>query len=203
MMGTVLSTVHLGKGRKFLVVDADPETDAYDALAGSLLEFGGDIFRKKTSGSNTDVAKLASGGTTVVNIMKASDETAVNNTLQDDDELFFAVGAGEKWDVEIVLFWKEGTGGGSIKFTVDVPGGSPTVSRYKPSSINGTSSAVPFGTNTNEFGNASTEQGHVLNATIDNTGGAATTLKVRWAQFTTDASPTTMLRGSTLKAVKF
>jgi hypothetical protein len=54
----------IGRNRHVVEVNADPRTTAVDALAGSLVIHGDLVYRKLTSGSNTDVS-LASKGDAV------------------------------------------------------------------------------------------------------------------------------------------
>lgn len=137
-----------------------------------------------------------------ITIPKTADETiSTTTTLQDDDELSFAVGANEVWLFEIVLFG-HGNTSSDIKIAFSIPSGA-----------SGRWGGVGF--NTSEVLDAQSEasltnphQLGVVNSSNDVfiaslfgtliTAGSSGTFKLQWAQYVSGGS-TTVAKGSFLR----
>ena len=152
----------------------------------------------------------ASGGPTVVR--KSSDETVTGSTtLQDDDELTFAIGANETWAVEVHLYLRASTAfDGNVKFATSAPagatgrhsvtgldpsnGGGATTGTVKNQSFGGLSTALSVGVAAS--GSADSYALYTASVVNDSTPGDVT---VQWAQLNASGT-TTVLAGSFLVA---
>lgn len=139
-----------------------------------------------------------SGGQ-VATVVKTSNETVNNsNVLQDDDELFFDVGANEKWAFRFVLQANSGATP-DLRFAVTAPSGA--VCRVGFADIEGAKSIGQYGCGVTTGvvpGNTSADVYEVV-GTIEN-GATAGTVHLQWAQFTANASNTIVYAGSYLFA---
>ena len=137
-------------------------------------------------------------------VTKAVDESVTSSTvLQDDDHLQFAIGASEAWSVSLVLGLPAAPGG--IKIALTAPSGA--AGWWALRAIDGTgyvfegakmSSTFVDGdvTGTATVAGTITVQGYCLNSTTPGT------FKLRWAQSSSNGTPSTLKRGSTLEYVK-
>lgn len=138
---------------------------------------------------------------------KASDETVNNSsTLQNDDDLYFAIAANEVWGFHFILDYLSGTTP-DIKFAVTVPSGatiaggllgmaSGSVSRGMIR-LSGVAVAQDgLGVTPGAHNYMTTIHGFVVNST--NAGN----VQLQWAQNTANASDTKVLAGSHLLAHK-
>jgi hypothetical protein len=145
-------------------------------------------------------------------VVKSGDESVANDTLQNDDELFFAVGTNEVWIFEMVLFVNSGTSNTpDIKWDFTIPA-SATI-KYGAQSMSTGATGVNgvqfmFGVETATvlgsgaaITTATIETMPIyLNGTV-RTAGTAGTVQFRWAQnVTTGGSPTVVRIDSYLKA---
>ncbi len=135
----------------------------------------------------------------IIVAVKASDETVNNNTLQNDDDLLFAVGVNEEWLVEVYLLTISGTTP-DFKFAWALPAGATADGEvYEPAE------GAPFGFQVVHDSTAVTASGAgALRAfkmwSVILVGGNAGNVQLQWAQNTTDAGDTKMLTGSCLIA---
>lgn len=154
----------------------------------------------------------SSGSSSITFVRKLSDESASNNTFQNDDELFLAVGANDVWQIEILLFVVNASNTPDIKVQFTGPaaavinwaghGYTPgsttqdTASRYIAKTLAGSFTLGVLQTATEALSPVRLEGMYIG-------GGTAGTLQLQWAQSTTDgANPTTVKAGSYLKATK-
>lgn len=175
---------------------------------------GGDVVLRSPSGSQqklhvgSDVVLTAEEGVatfgtgvivaadTWVRIRRSSDSAGVTNstTMVDDGVLQFAIGANEEWIVDVTLAISAGAGGGHRE-TITGPAGATgeiiwnTLASYH----------APLGTDLGESGTAIS--GPTMRVWVVN-GGTAGTVKVRYAQYASDASPTVIKAGSYLVATR-
>lgn len=133
-------------------------------------------------------------------IVKETDQTInSSDTLQDDNELLFAVGANEVWQFEGMLFVSTGT---TPDFKLTFTGPSGAVGAFG-GEISGASSysamfSLALGTASGSLpGFAAGNFVRVFGA-IHN-GATAGNLTLQWAQFVSDAGDTKVLAGSYLK----
>lgn len=147
-------------------------------------------------------------------VVKASDESVANDTLQNDDELLLTVGTNEVWIFDLVLFVNSGTSNApDIKWDFTLPA-SATI-KYGVQGLSSASTAINaaqfiFGVETaSVVGSA----GVLTTATIETmpvfitgtirTAGTAGTVQFRWAQLvTTGGSPTVVRADSYWKAYR-
>ncbi|KKL86187.1 hypothetical protein LCGC14_1947250 [marine sediment metagenome] len=133
-----------------------------------------------------------------VHVIKTAAEGVVNNTLQDDNELFFAIGANENWVVEFFIHWQAHTSG-DIKFTIAAPSGA--AGNFALAAIAGTSNDNPVYYGNNSFGGTIAIQADVtaagrgthLFAYVAN-GSTAGNVQLQWAQNTTFAGTSSSVR---------
>lgn len=150
-------------------------------------------------------------GPTVVR--KSADESATSSaTLQDDDELLFAVGADETWAFETVLF-VTGNGTNDLKVAFNGPAGS---SLYYGGVGPVQTATTPTGADANfGVGNAADAAIHyaAINTNLPNittvilrgvivNGGTAGNCVLRWAQSVSDAGATTVKQHSHIIATQ-
>ena len=117
--------------------------------------------------------------------------------LQNDDELFFPVKAGEKWFINFYLLGGATGSSGGIDFTFVVDGGAPDVSVFSVFF----NDSISFGTESGFFPSVGSPATSAGRAVLDNTNGDDTTFRLRWAQNFTEGT-NSMLKGSTLIAWK-
>ena len=155
-----------------------------------------------TSAEIVDKRVLLSSGiqTVSVDIVKPSDESVANNTLQNDDDFFFAIGANQTWSVSLVLSVRI-SAAGDWQHAWSVPAGA-IGSWLDFGTINGILNH-PMTTIATSFveGTSSTAEGPLfVEATIIN-GATPGTVQYRHAQLTTDAGTPAIVRaGSKLSA---
>ncbi|MEX0877855.1 MAG: hypothetical protein WDZ40_03275, partial [Candidatus Spechtbacterales bacterium] len=146
------------------------------------------------------------GGPTIVR--KTVDESLTNSaTVQNDDELTFAIGANETYFVTFVLFYISDHTDGDLRVTLAVPSGATL-------KFGGVGISDDAATNSKFDGNwavgttmffggigAGSRVPAILNAVIVN-GGTAGNVTLQWAQRLADADATTVEANSYLIAHK-
>lgn len=153
-------------------------------------------------GSFLDTRTFSRTPMTVVK-RKSADETVNGSaTVQDDNDLFFAIAAGETWVCEFHLSITTGATP-DFKFAITVPGGATVT--YSVIALSGPNHSVP---NTMRATASGTEitllsvPGAIealVRAVVVN-GATAGNVQLRWAQNTSDASNTVVEDGSWLRA---
>jgi len=127
-----------------------------------------------------------------VTISKTSDETVNDSaTMQNDDELLFAVGANEVWHVIVLAVVNSGATP-DIKFGWSVPAGAAILwgNDYQLKSLTQAQTLAQGTSGTDQV--TTTMSGFVM------TGATAGNVNLRWAQDTQDASDTKVLTNSCL-----
>lgn len=132
---------------------------------------------------------------------KTADETVNNSAvLQNDDHLFFPIGANETW-IFNVDFDGNSAATPDIKFAMTAPAGATCqYNFYLPTGIQN-SRVTTCGTASTVLNGNATEQSYIGYGTITN-GATAGTVTLQWAQFTANASNTIGRAGSILKAYR-
>lgn len=162
------------------------------------------IIKQMGSGDTLPVANGGTGSTTlpVVAKSKLADETVTSsNTLQDDDHLFFPIGANETWAFNMVLSVSANASGG-LKYLFTVPSGATATAKIA-------GSANPFASAINTdltAGNGTTNsilntQSQLIYGTVVN-GSNAGTVQLRWAQNASFGTGTTINKNSNLLAIR-
>lgn len=169
-----------------------PKTTDHDLLTGV------------SANDHHNQAHATSDHTWEVDKVKASDEPVTNSsTVQNDDDLAFAIGASEVWSFALFLTITSGTTP-DFRLTFTVPSGATiriggTMLRAAGDSNNATAQhligdgTTTYDVNADAFATL-TLQGYVVNST--NAG----TVQLQWAQATADMSDTVVQAGSWLKA---
>ena len=139
-------------------------------------------------------------------VFKTADES-VNNSiaLQNDDHLFLAMTANEKWEAKIVLYLVDNfTSGDSanFKFAITVPSGAAI--QYRTVALTTASAIAQFtafasGGAISVQALASVSSIYAIHALVQN-GGTAGNLQFQWAQATANTYNTTLKAGSCLVA---
>lgn len=136
-------------------------------------------------------------------VIKTADETVNNSdTLQNDDELYFAIAANEIWVVEFDIFHNS-SATADIKFAVVAPSGA-TVHTY----FLGYRASAALAKVYRAGGGVSTDVDGVAGDTLERylaviiNGSTAGNVQLQWAQNTQDASNTKVLANSMLRATK-
>ncbi len=160
--------------------------------------------------NGTEWKSLTSTGGLVVNPtankIKSADETqnsTVNPTatLQDDDELFFNIGANESWTFRIVIQSTSGTVP-DYKFSVTAPSGATC--KFGVQDAEGAVSNANLGCGVSSgaiAGNGATHDVYEILGSVVN-GSTAGPVTLQWAQNTANAGNTIVRAGSTLNAVR-
>lgn len=135
-------------------------------------------------------------------VTKSADETVNNsNSLQNDDDLVFAVGTNELWYVEYTLIFQAGVTP-DIKFAVTVPTSATaraTTIRQLSSSIDWDNRDFVGGVVDHDGQGATTSVILIIRVHID-TAGTAGNIQLQWAQTTATSEDTKVLKGSRLIA---
>ncbi|HKY19579.1 MAG TPA: hypothetical protein VJM31_00045 [Vicinamibacterales bacterium] len=175
----------------------------------------------QTNGAGANPA-WTTGGATVGGLLdsrlirKTSNETVTSSTaFQDDDELFFAIGANEVWAARFVVLLTGGSSTGDWKGAFSAPAGA--VGSHAQV---GASSAGTGGTDTNVTGysgsvftdtelhisginaTASVVLGITFDVLIVNSSNAGN-VKLRWAQNVSNGTGTTVVAHSFIKADRY
>ncbi len=161
-----------------------------------------------TGASTAAAARLNLGQTF---IPKTADETVNNSTtLQNDDDLFFAVAANEVWSWEAVLFCGSASTASDLKLTFTAPT-SPTSSAFfkrgqdaggvavgsTPTTATAPAATISVGSGSSILNIYLVELvGWIIN------GSNAGNIQLQWAQDTLTASNTKVFKGSYLVARK-
>ncbi|MCA9324102.1 hypothetical protein KC992_03280 [Candidatus Saccharibacteria bacterium] len=141
-------------------------------------------------------------GEDTVAVLKTANEL-VNNTKtpQDDDELFFSIGANETWIVEFSVTYQSPTAQ-DMRFQVDGPAGATCVFSILDSDEGaGGQDNTPCNTNMTTITDSATDESARIFGVIT-TAGTAGTVQLQWAQNVAAAVNTTVFDGSYLNAVK-
>jgi len=179
------------------------ERDALTPVNGMVIynETTGEIHSYESS------AWVVTKGISTLVAYKASTETVNNSdTMQNDDDLNFAVGASDYWAFKLLLLYTTSPVS-DIKFQFTVPA-SGTLRAFSSTDI-GDSSSGAGGTAASWTQSAvalvephNTTTGIVTIEGVYYGGGTAGTVQLQWAQNTAEVSDTSVLQGSYLIAQK-
>jgi hypothetical protein len=147
------------------------------------------------------------GGPALI-VVKASNESVTSSTtLQDDDELLFAIGASETWIAELTLY-VTGNAAGDILVDITAPsgatgvwGGTGLIRTATTDESGNRERALPsFGSGGVSFGVVTANVQTVrLYATIINSTNAGN-VTLQWAQLASNGTATVVNAGSCLRA---
>lgn len=155
-----------------------------------------------SAGSTLYEGTSPNGGATTVRVRKAADETVNNSaTSQNDNELTFAIGPGEEWVGEVVLF-VSGDGTADFRAALSVPpGASALYANHGPRLADTIVIADPYATSgdLSNMGAATTGALHVIRFSVVN-GSTAGSVTLQWAQRTATVADTTLKAGSYIEA---
>lgn len=139
-------------------------------------------------------------------VEKAANESVTSNTaLQDDDHLVLAVAASTKYKIELPLFYNA-SASGNLKVAFTFPAGASLLVRGNGYLVGGTFTSnlnyinASSGVTTLSYAGGSAPS--VLLVGILTVGATAGNLRLQWAQDTSNASPTTIIAGSSMEARK-
>lgn len=122
-------------------------------------------------------------------VRKTADETVNNsNTLQDDNELLFAVGANEIWAFQMFIRY-DSSAAADLNIGWSVPSG--TTLRWKGSGLTGTSTMSESDEDAIGTMGVGTEEASSYDGVVV-VGATAGSVTLRWTQFTATVADTTM-----------
>lgn len=142
-------------------------------------------------------------------VRKSSDESVTSSTtLQDDDELKFAIGANEKWVADFWIAGYSSSGTPDMKVAINIPSGATvtywvvTSPSSQPSSGDlcsklATSPGTAFVCPLDQNG----PHGYMVHVSVSNSTTAGDVV-LQWAQNTSNATATTVKAGSSLEATR-
>ncbi len=187
---------------EFELQDADP---AGTPLPDTARLYAKDLRSQTRPFWQSDSGDVYILGRPEVLIVKASDESVTSSTtLQNDDELLFAVGASETWVFTICMFITAATAS-DLKMDITVPSGA-SVSWMQARDLGGTSGFPVFnaheagGSGAVEF-DAEAKRGTMIFGTLANSTNAGN-VQLRWAQNTSGGTATTVHARSWLSATQ-
>ena len=193
-------------------------TSAQGALADSAVQPGDDaadlgsdtatdghvLTADGAGGAAWEAAPAGGGGGGATVVIKSADETVHNSvTVQDDDELSYAIAANEAVDIRMALFVVSSTTP-DFRFAFSAPSGADVI--YGIISVNRGNDGIVQQVKFEEAADteivaqtpiASVPAPMQVMATVRN-GATAGTVKFRWAQGTEHASDTTVKAGTSL-----
>ncbi len=138
----------------------------------------------------------AAVGTTTT---KPSNETVTASTaFQNDDHLFFPIGANETWAFRYTVLANVPTAP-DIKFAVTAPSGASCVVSYIDSEAAATNGNYGCGVSTGLVTGNGANDVYEIVGTVTN-GGTAGVVQLQWAQNTSNAAAVTVLAGSSVFA---
>lgn len=166
----------------------------------------------ETLGAGGGVAAGGVGGPPLI-IRKTADESLTSSTaLQDDNELFTAIGASEVWVAEWTLYVAGATSPGDFDPAINLPAGATMRWAAMGLAVSATSGEFDVKINSSTtvnsaaagtFGTIGTSPATMvtIRATIVNSTNAGN-IQLRWAQGSSSGTATTVLAGSILKAYR-
>jgi hypothetical protein len=192
-------------------------SDFSATVQGSLYYFSGTgIVSTLSPGTSGQFLKTSGAGANPVwsnvytSIRKASDESVTNNTLQNDNELLFAIPINETWTFEFVIFATSTSGTPDIKFAFTIPSGAITTYGVIGATVGTASSPVTSMTVEHTAtagvalsGGLAANDLHtfILRGSVVNAGNAGN-VTLQWAQDVTNATASTVKAGSFLNAFR-
>mgnify|MGYP003146603348 CR=1 FL=1 len=187
---------------EFIHANSADRTYTFQNATGTVYQTGG-----------TDVA-IADGGTgqstrTFATVYKSADQDHDDDTLQNDDDLVFAINASETWTGTMVLFVADLNSGGSADFKIKITVPSGATVRYGSTGgdgiitlgedsqgyIDSTSSTLTFDHSTTD------EYIHEIRFSVKNSTNAGN-VQLQWAQNTDQPSNVRVVQGSFLEATR-
>jgi hypothetical protein len=188
------------KGIEFTESDTNPTcaTGNFNIYA----DLSENKLKKCQNGTVSDLDTVGGGGGSsgIVVKYKSADETVNNSaTLQNDDHLFFSIGANETWTFRFVLFANSGTTP-DLKAAVSAPSGASCIyAAIDAEAAVTTPQVTTCGTATALLsGNGAYDVYEVVGTVVN--GATAGTVTLQWAQNTATAANTIVAAGSYMHA---
>jgi hypothetical protein len=162
------------------------------------------------AGSCLRMTKFTDDSNHIYVVKDGGDETVTSSTtLQDDDELVFAVGANETWEVEVVLH-SYGSNSGDLKSGFTVPTGAVARSACAPGFMSnaGSNFGAIYPLIVDQTGSTFSGLSQlsavtmVVRRALVVTGGTAGNVQLQWAQNTSNGTGTVVKNYSYLKATR-
>lgn len=160
-----------------------------------------------TTEINDNWTNLESSVNGVVRIVKTTDESLVSSTtLQDDNELRFAIGANETWQFQILGFWSSASTTPDIKVALNGPASPTTLRAHVQHYFAVASGPDSDGGLITSYGSAvSADVGTVPDTLFEIRGSVINgstpgTFVLQWAQRASSATATVVKAGSYLVA---
>jgi hypothetical protein len=142
--------------------------------------------------------QLSCGGFAV---RKSVDETLTGSTvLQNDDELFFSVGANETWTYSFDIVGQSNSGP-AFAFAVAAPAGSMCVYAVNAENSANGSAHTTCGEASNKMAGTGDDRPYFVSGTVV-TGDTAGSIVLQWAQNSSNRNKTIIRAGSFLRASK-
>jgi len=188
------------KGIEFTESDTNPTcaTGNFNIYA----DLSENKLKKCQNGTVSDLDTVGGGGGSsgIVVKYKSANETVNNSaTLQNDDDLFFSIGANETWTFRFVLFANSGTTP-DLKAAVSAPSGASCMyAAIDAEAAVTTPQVTTCGTATAMLtGNGAYDVYEVVGTVVN--GATAGTVTLQWAQNTATAANTIVAAGSYMHA---
>jgi len=142
------------------------------------------------TGAYSVPASGGGGGSTIAKYKTANESVASSTTLQDDDHLFFAIGANETWAF-MMSFSCAANGSGGVKYAFTVPAGATARGRIVSTSNPFTTADVDL---TTGGGSTTAHSNTVSNIVFGNVVNSSTAgdVKFQFAQNASNAANTTI-----------
>jgi hypothetical protein len=137
-------------------------------------------------------------------VRKTADESVANNTMQDDNELFWSIGANETWGFNVYI-GSYVNGNADWQHTFNTPSGATgvTMDQGTVCGVAGYHGVQSIGTSV-AYGGTSTGDGTIHIYGVVANGSNAGNVNFRWAQLTTfGGDPSIVRAGSFLTAQRF
>jgi hypothetical protein len=140
---------------------------------------------------------------------KSADESVTNNTTQNDDHLFFTVGANELWYLDMTIRYSAASTTPDFKFDFTYPSDARWLGQVLFMATDGvTETMTSYRLDNGTAGVSASSSAEALTTenTINPTGMLYSVtggiFQFRWAQVTTNASATTVKKGSSIHGVR-